>query len=598
MPRRRADESRLLPNPGLLVGRYVLLLRVVASLSWLVPLLLLAVAGWQIWQQELRLSHTRARSALGVLAEEAEKVFEAQELTLDWVDDRIRGQSWDEVENSAELHSFLTTVDKKSNYIDSIWLFDAKGNVRATTRAFPLRRRINVADRDYFQSAERDGQRIYIGIPAAGRMTGTFAFHVALRRSAPGGAFDGVILLALSPRYFERHFLSISNGEPSTVMLMRADGAVLASNRGPPPGSILPADNPYLAETRGAANGADVFQTRVDGKESIAGIQRLRRYPLYVTYAIDLGTIRGELWEHLVVFGLVAIVCSAILFGASFGAVRIANNEQRALRGWQAEVGQRERMEAQMRQAFKMEALGRMAGGIAHHFNNLLPAMSGLLEQTLSEVPPTSATARRVRRMIDAVAQGRRLVRQILVFSRREIPGHDRLSMAAVVEDALALVQGSVPANITTETDRKSDGDVLGDRAQLQEAVLNLLSNAIQAIGTRSAGRIALSVEDRSLDDQQARRLDLPPGDYIRVACRDNGIGMPAAVVERAFDPFFTTKQVGEGTGLGLAITHGIVASHNGGVYIESTPGAGTTISIYLPKAAALGVAAKQAAAA
>jgi two-component system, cell cycle sensor histidine kinase and response regulator CckA len=235
-----------------------------------------------------------------------------------------------------------------------------------------------------------------------------------------------------------------------------------------------------------------------------------------------------------------------------------------------------------------------MAGGIAHHFNNLLPAMSGLLEQTLSEVPRNSATARRVERMIDAVAQGRQLVRQILVFGRREIPGRDRLSMVAIIEGALALARGNLPPNITIRTDWQSAGDVLGDRAQLQEAVLNLLSNAVQAIGLRS-GHISLSIENQSLDEQQARRLGIPPSDYIRMVCRDDGIGMPADVAERAFDPFFTTKPVGEGTGLGLAIAHGVIASHNGRIDIESEPGAGTTVSIYLPRASAAGAAAPQA---
>jgi two-component system NtrC family sensor kinase len=580
------------------LGRYVLLLQVVASFSWLVPLLLLVVAGWQIWQQELRLSHARARSALGVLAEEAGKVFEAQEMALDWIDDRIRNQSWDEIERSAELHVFLVNLDDKSNYIDSIWLFDAKGEVRATTRAYPIQRRINVADRDYFQAAEREASGIRIGIPAAGRMTGTFAFHVARRRSRPGDAFDGVILLALSPTSFEKQFLSMGDGEAPQVMLMRADGAILASNRGPPPGSVLPPDNPYLEKVHRSPEQAAVFEAQLSGIESIAGIKQLRGYPLYVTYAADLSSVRGELWDHLAVFSLIAVSCSLILFIASFHAVRIAKAEQHALRGWQIETEQRQRMEAQMRQAFKMEALGRMAGGIAHHFNNLLPAMSGLLDQTLGEVPPNSATARRVERMVDAVAQGRQLVRQILTFSRREMPGRDRLSMTSIVERAVALAKGSLPPSIAIEMDWRSRGAVLGDNAQLEEAVLNLLSNAAQAIGSRSGGRIVLSVEDLSVDEQLARRLGVRAGDYVRVTCRDNGMGMPADVAERAFDPFFTTKPVGEGTGLGLAITHGIVASHDGGIHLESAPGAGTTISMYLPKAPAASEIAAQAEAA
>lgn len=595
---RRLDKRALPMNAGLVANRHVALLRLVASLSWLVPLLLLAVAGWQIWQQELHIAEVRARSTLGVLAEEAGKVFEAQEMALNWIDDRTRNQNWNEIEGSVRLHQFLLFLDNNSEYIDSIWLFDAKGDVRATTRAFPLGHRINVSDRDYFRSAERGGSGIHIGKPAAGRMTGTFAFHVALRRSTPTGSFDGIILLALSPKYFEKNFLSVANGETPSVMLMRDDGTILASNGGPPAGGKLPPNSPYIQKMRDGSSAVQVFETPVNGRLSIAGIQRLRRYPLYVTYAIDLSSVRGELWEHLDVFSIIAIACSLILVGVSFHAVRIANNEQRALRGWGAEIEQRQRMEMQMRQAFKMEALGRMAGGIAHHFNNLLPAMAGLLEQTLKEVPPKSQTARRIQRIMDAVAQGRQLVHQILVFSRRETPGHDRISIAAIVESAVAFVQGSLPPNIVIEMACRPGGDVLGDWAQLQEAVLNLLTNAIQAIGSRIGGRIALSIEAEVLDDEQSQRLGLAAGEYIRLACRDNGMGMPAEVVERAFDPFFTTKPVGEGTGLGLAITHGIVASHHGGIDIDSRPGAGTTISVYLPKASAVSVASQPAAAA
>lgn len=595
----RRAETWLPRSSSPVVGRYLLFLRVVASLSWLVPLLLLAVAGWQIWQQELHIAQARARSALGVLAEETEKVFETQEMALAWIDDHIRNRGWDEIEDSVELHEFLTAFDKNSSYIDSIWLFDANGDARATTRVFPLgRHRVNVADRDYFRSAEQDGRRMQIGSPAAGRMTGTFAFHVALRRSTTSGAFDGVILLALSPKYFENSFLRVADRETLTVMLIRADGVILASSNGPPSGSVLPSDSPYLTRMHDDLATPDMFETPVDGRNSIAAVQRLRRYPIYVAYAVDLGSVRGELWEHLGAFSVIAIACSVILFGASFHALRIAISEQRALRGWQVEIEQRQRMEDQMRQAFKMEALGRMAGGIAHHFNNLLPAMSGLLEQTLSEVPRNSATAQRVARMIDAVAQGRQLVRQILVFSRRETPGHDHLSMAAVVGDAIALIRDSIPPNIAVETNWQTDGEVVGDRAQLHESILNLLSNAIQAIGDRPAGRIVLSVKNQALDDHQARLFGLAPGPYIRIACRDNGSGMPADVVERAFDPFFTTKSAGQGTGLGLAITHGIVASHNGCVYIESEPDVGTTVSMYLPKAPTASAAPDQAAAA
>jgi signal transduction histidine kinase len=588
---RGTDKSRLAVGAGLSVGRHILFWRVLASSFWLVPLLLLAIAGWQTWDQELRLSRVRVRSALAILAEEAEKVFEAQELMLDWIDSHVRSQNWNEIEHSVPLHKFLSELNDKSDYIDSIWLFDANGNARATTRVFPIERPVNVIDRDYFESVKSGKPGIDIGRPAVGRMTGTFALHVVKSRIAPDGRFDGVILLALSPRYFEQHFPRSGDGEIPSVMLMRADGVVLASNHGPSPGTSLPAGDPYIARIRAKDVAANIFEARVNGENRIAGIQRLRNYPVYVSYSVNVSSVRAELWVHLGVFGIVAVMCSVILLGTSLLAVRIAYSEQRALRGWNAEAEQRQLMQAQMRQAFKMEALGRMAGGIAHHFNNLLPALTGLLEQTLSEVPRASVTFERVGRMIDAIAQGRQMVRQILVFGRREILVHDAVSMVEIVEAALALFEENLPPNATTGITRLSDGRVLGDRAQLQEAALNVLSNAIHAIGLRSGGHIEFVVENIKLDELQASRFSVQPGDYVRIACRDNGIGMSEEVVERAFDPFYTTKPVDEGTGLGLAITHGIVAGHRGGVHIESELGVGTTVTIYLPQAASAGVA-------
>jgi two-component system cell cycle sensor histidine kinase/response regulator CckA len=240
------------------------------------------------------------------------------------------------------------------------------------------------------------------------------------------------------------------------------------------------------------------------------------------------------------------------------------------------------RREAQVRQALKMEALGRLAGGVAHHFNNLLPAMSGLLEMTRAEVPADSSAAKRLERMISAVDQGRNLVRQILTFSHRDVPHRDRLRVSTLVEDAIALAEGNLPKNIHLLLDQNYDGELIGDPSQLRDVLLNLISNAAYAIGAR-AGTITISTEIFFFDVEAAQRLAVRAGRFVRIECSDNGVGMSEDVQEHAFEPFFTTKPTGEGSGLGLAIVHGVIVGHGGAIEVQSSPGKGSRFSIYLP---------------
>jgi two-component system cell cycle sensor histidine kinase/response regulator CckA len=245
-------------------------------------------------------------------------------------------------------------------------------------------------------------------------------------------------------------------------------------------------------------------------------------------------------------------------------------------------VTNRLRREAQVRQALKMEALGRLAGGVAHHFNNLLPAMSGLLEMTRAEVPADSSAAKRLERMIDAVDQGRDLVRHILTFSHRDIARRDRLRVSALIDDALALAQGNMPRNISLLLKRNHDGELVGDPSQLRDVLLNLISNAVYAIGARG-GTITISTEILFVDVEAAERLAVRAGHFARIDCSDDGVGMSEDVQEHAFEPFFTTKPKGEGSGLGLAIVHGVIVGHGGAIEVQSSPGTGSRFSIYLP---------------
>lgn len=530
---------------------------------------------------------TRLTSTLAILSEHVEKVLENQALSLAWVEDRTRDLTWPQIESSRELFEFMKGLADKSPYIDAIFLADEDGIVRASSSRFPLDRRISIADRDYFLAAMHDPRGVHVGEPAKGRLGGNVAFRVAHRRTRGDSSYDGIIGVALTPTYFEKVFADIGTGPGDAICLLRTDGTLLLGNSKLGAATTSESEHECTRLQRVAVGGKGNVVVAVDGATSMGGTRSLRAYALAVGYAINLDGVRHEWLQDMALYGSAAIASSLVLFGLSFAALRIARNERRAIDAWRDEVEQRRRIEAEMRQASKMEALGRMAGGVAHHFNNLLPAVSGLLKLTLSEVAPGGVTAKRLERMIDAVAQGQRLVRNILLFSRRQVMTHERVAIGALIEKALALIEGLVPSNVKVVTKLQSQGEVVADSSQLHEVVMNLVSNAVHAIGA-NPGIVELQTSDVTLDADTASHLGVEPGGFVHVVCRDNGGGMTADVAERAFDPFFTTKPGAEGTGLGLAIVHGVVTGLGGAVRVDSTPGVGTTFDLYLPVAPAL----------
>ena len=557
------------------------MLRVVAIISPLAPLLLLWLIAWQMWGQEMSELDARVTSTLSMLAEGAQKVFENQELALELIEDRTGSLSWRQIGTSQDFFRFARTLADKSNYVDTIFLADAQGIVRATTSEFPVDRTVSVADRDYFRAAQREPSGLHIGEPVKGRLHGSFAFRVARRRSAADGSFDGVMVVAFSPTYFGKLFADVGGAPGDLLCLLRSDGKVLASNLADP-SKLHAAEHPCVKIARAAHGARNMVVASADGITRLVGTRQLRRYPVVLSYAVDVASVRSEWLQDLVLIAVSAIVSSAVLLALSMAALRGVRRERQAIGAWQEEVKQRERVEAQMRHASKIELLGRMVSGVAHHFNNLLPALSGLLEMTLREVDHESTAARRLNRMVNAVAQARRLVRNILLFSRRPVSIRERVVVAVLIEETLALMQPSLPANVTVATRLSFDGVVTADRGGLQEVVMNLVSNAVHAIGARS-GIINIVTERATVDEEHWPRLGVRPGDYVRVVFRDEGGGMTGDVLKHVFDPFFTTKKGAEGTGLGLAIVRGIVTDLGGAVHVESELGAGSTFTLYLP---------------
>ena len=248
------------------------------------------------------------------------------------------------------------------------------------------------------------------------------------------------------------------------------------------------------------------------------------------------------------------------------------------------DLTERVRLEGELRQSHKLEALGTLAGGVAHDFNNILATMLGNLELIRQGVPAGHET----RAMIDdATAAGKRAtetVRKVLAFSQQQEQERGVLALSELFHDAAAQLKSDGPANVTVQVAEGRDvPQVLGDATQLTQVLMNLGANALHAMRA-GGGTLSLALEKVDVTPEMVRRHpELKLGRYARLTVGDTGTGMSAATLERIFEPFFTTKHPGEGTGLGLALVHGVVHSHDGAIIARSAPGQGTWFGVYLP---------------
>jgi len=244
----------------------------------------------------------------------------------------------------------------------------------------------------------------------------------------------------------------------------------------------------------------------------------------------------------------------------------------------------RRRLEASLLQAQKLEAMGTLAGGVAHDFNNILGAVLGYGELAQNAAPAGSSLRRYVDSMMSAGQRAKSLVERILAFSRSGVGPRTAVHVQSVVNEALEILNASLPDNIHLALDLQAeDAAVTGDPTQIHQVVLNLCTNAVHAM--KDGGTLTVKLDCVTLDSARAVMTGtLAPGEYLRLCVSDTGAGIDPALHRRIFDPFFTTKGVGVGTGLGLSLVHGIVTDLGGGVDMTSQIAHGTTFTIYLPR--------------
>ncbi len=249
---------------------------------------------------------------------------------------------------------------------------------------------------------------------------------------------------------------------------------------------------------------------------------------------------------------------------------------------------QRNVLEAQLRESQKMQAIGTMAGGIAHDFNNILGAILGNVSLARQDAGPDSPALESLTEIEKAGRRARDLVRQILTFSRKEPPKRSPIHLSDVVQETARLIKVALPPSIELRIKMAPHTPhVLADATQVEQALLNLCTNAIHAMGD---GRGVVTIELGMGQPDNAENIHrdaapaiYAPARYVTLAVRDTGSGIDASTLQRVFEPFFTTKPTGQGTGLGLAVVHGVMRAHQGTVSVQSTPGRGSLFTLYFP---------------
>ncbi|NVN86826.1 MAG: response regulator [Rhodopseudomonas sp.] len=553
------------------------LLRAILVAAVVLPIALFCFTSWLAYHNGQANADRQIDQTRDIITEHALKVFESversmaeiNEVVLDLSDAEIAGQE-------AALHERFKRLARGADQIKSLWVFDRHGKALVNSLSFPSPN-IDFSDRDYFKAHVAGDIGTYIGeiLRPRAPFGGAAFFGVSRRRTSPDGSFVGVIQASLLPDYFVGFYSKISGEAGGYAALFRDDGAILA--RVPALGdnvAIDPDGSLFKLFQAQPQEGTTTTGSRLDGVDRKVAYRKLPGLPVYVMSGLETRVIRARWLKQVgsyLIFGLPATA-------ALISIVVLALARTRKL---YEEAGRRQVAEDALRQSQRLEALGRLTGGVAHDFNNLLMVVGGSAQKLRRR--HNDPQDQRCLDMIDsAVAKGTGLTRQLLSFSRRHSVSAKVVDLGASVAKFSDVMRQSVRSNIAIVIDQPARlVAVRIDPNEFEIALLNLTLNARDAMP--DGGRIDISVRTEALKNHGPSRLT---GEYAVLTFADTGTGIPDDIRERIFEPFFTTKTVDRGTGLGLSQIYGFVQQSHGTITVDSKVGRGTTFELFLPRSA------------
>jgi two-component system, NtrC family, sensor kinase len=560
------------------------LLYIAMAAALVVPAALFGYASWLSYRATYRAADERITRSLDVMHEQTLRVFRSVELAFGAVDDMVRGRSDDGIRaNEEDLHARLAAIDKALSQADAVTIFDRSGHPLVSSRSYPVSRSVDASGQDFFaRQVDRD-DGLFFGDVIVPQPVGEPYFSLSRRRAAPGGAFTGVIEASIIPKDFTDFYARIGQFDGRYYALLREDGQILARY----PLAHAPTrlvDRAAIMKAIEQKSGLGIYTatSQLDGIERRIGYRRMEEFPIYLLAGIETGAVLAE-WSSTMMGHLVfGIPASLLLFGA-IGAVL------RRTRGLYAEADRRAVAEDALRQSQKMEAVGRLTGGVAHDFNNLLTIIIGNLEIAQRSLDARSEGAGdRLRRSVNNAMRGASraadLTKRLLAFSRRQPLAPKPIEVNRLIVGMSEFLRRSVGERIEIETVGAGGlWKVEADPGELETAIINLAVNARDAMP--DGGKLTIETGNAFLDEAYGRKHhDVRPGQYVLISVTDTGTGMSRDIVEHVFEPFFTTKTMGQGTGLGLSQVYGFVKQSGGHVKIYSEPGEGTSVKVYLPR--------------
>ena len=564
-------------------------LRLLVVASVMLPLAIYAVASWISYRQHFEEAEDRLQRTVATMQEHAIKVFETFEISERYLEELFNdAEDADITANESEYSARIRNFMKNLPQLRDLWVIDADGHPLVSGTVFPMPRNLELGDRDYFTAHKGGDTDTYISGVVQARAANTSFFAITRKRLTSEGSFGGVYLVSIAPEYFVHHYASLPRTDFNSAGLVRIDGTMLVRfpQMDPAPGK-LPPDTALMASIgRNPGTGIVTGTSYYDRAERILAYRKLPNHDVYVYAGLDKSAVRA-LWMQAMAYHLVfGVPATLALFALTLLTVRNTRRLTRAFARLHEESTRRHTTELALRQAQKMEAVGRITGGVAHDFNNLLTAIIGNVELAMRRVGDSDE---RIVRSLTSIRQASlraaTLVQRLLSFSRQHPQEVKTVDINRLVRDMSELLHRSIGEAVTIETVPASGlWKAALDPNQLENAILNLAVNARDAMP--KGGRLTIETSNAYLDESYVARAggEVKRGQYVMVALSDTGTGMPPDVREKAFDPFFTTKPTGAGSGLGLSMVYGFVKQSHGHVQIYSEPGHGTSVKMYFPR--------------
>jgi signal transduction histidine kinase/CheY-like chemotaxis protein len=585
LPDNRQDDSAALgmPEPDFAVRRITLIALLAAAI--ILPAVYAAAVAYSSFRSGEASATDAAVRTARIAEEHALKVFDLNETLDARVDDLVRGLGNDAIRaHEAEIHNKLQNIGGGYPQVASVSIFGPEGLLLANSRYYPAPH-ASIAARDDFVGI-RGGHMLEhvskVMVWHAG--SGEAVFNMGMARRSADGAFAGLVSVALRRSYFESFYRELVSGEHGamTTMLTRTDGAVLASY---PPRPESAEVAPAFAAALAAGSRAGVLRLPADnvngnrlGKRILA-YRQVGSYPVYVSCAYGEQAIWTAWYRRALVSAASIFTPSIVLwFVLAFSLKRLAAEKQ-AWERWQAEASMRRSIETAYRQSRKMEALGNLVGTVAHDFNNLLTIIATNVQ--IARRRGAENIDRELGAIERALKNGQSLTRQLLGVARKQPLRSETIDLSRWLAASQELLRASLGAKAALVVDIGRDiWPIEVDSAELELALINIAVNARDAMP--SGGRFTMRATNVRLEPEGGFALT---GEFVQISLEDTGGGMPPDVLAHAFEPLFTTKPKGMGTGLGLPQVFAFCDRSGGLATIDSIPGAGTTVRLYLPRA-------------